>query len=83
MKRNETCLKCHNMSLVVKRKSKENNSRLVHRFNKEVRKGKIVDEARERRFHQKPISEQMKKKSTLKKIELREKYKRMEKLGQL
>ncbi len=71
------------MPLVVRRKNKENNSRLAHRFNKEVRKCQIVEEARERRFFKKPLNKQAKKKAALRKKELQGEYKRKEKLGKL
>lgn len=71
------------MPLVVKRRSKENNSRLVHRFNREVRRSGIINEARSRRFYEKPLNDTAKKKSALRRKELREEYKRKRKLGEL
>jgi len=71
------------MPLVVKRRSKENNSRLVHRFNREIRKSGIINEARSRRFYQKPLNQTAKKKRALRKKELKKEYQRKRKLGEL
>lgn len=71
------------MPLVVKRRPKENNSRLVHRFNRESRRSGIVNEARSRRFFKKPLNKTAKKKAALRRKELKEEYKRKEKLGEL
>ncbi len=71
------------MPLVVKRRSNENNSRVVHRFNREIRKSGIINEARNRRFYEKPLNESAKKKKALRKKELKEEYKRKRKLGEI
>ncbi len=71
------------MPLIVKRRTKENNSRLVHRFNREVRKSGIINEARKRRFYQKPLNDTAKKKKALRKKELKEEYERKRKYGEL
>lgn len=71
------------MPLVVKRRTKENNSRIVHRFNKEVRQSGIVNEARRRRFFEKPLNKTAKKKKALRSLELKKEYERKRKLGQL
>ncbi len=71
------------MPLVVKRRSNENNSRVVHRFNREIRKSGIINEARQRRFYQKPLNESGKKKKALRKKELKEEYDRKRKLGEI
>ena len=71
------------MPLVVKRRSKENNSRLVHRFNREVRRSGIINEARSRRFFKKALNKTAKKKRALRKKELTAEYKRKRKLGEL
>ncbi len=71
------------MPLVVKRRTKENNSRLVHRFNKEVRKSGIIQEARERRFFKKKPNKTSRKRAAIRKKELREEYEEKRKMGEL
>lgn len=71
------------MPLVVKRRTKENNSRLIHRFNKEIRKSGIINEARRRRFFDKPLNQTAKKKRALRRAELKAEYDRKRKLGQI
>jgi len=71
------------MPLVTKRRSNENNSRVVRRFNREVRKSGIINEARNRRFHKRPLNQNAKKGKALRKKELTEEYKRKRKFGEI
>lgn len=71
------------MPLVTKRRSNENNSRVVRRFNREVRKSGIVNEARSRRFYERALNQNAKKRKALRQKELREEYKRKRKLGEI
>ncbi len=71
------------MPLVIKRRSNENNSRVVHRFNREIRKSGIINEARSRRFYEKTLNDNAKKRKALRKKELKEEYEKKKKLGEL
>ncbi len=71
------------MPLVVKRRVKENNSRIVHRFNREVRKSGIINEARSRRFFSKKLNKTARKKKALRRKELKKEYDRKRKLGEI
>lgn len=71
------------MPLVTKRRSNENNSRIVRRFNREVRRSGIINEARSRRFYKKPLNKNAKKRKALRSKELRKEYKRKRKLGEI
>ena len=71
------------MPLVTKRRSKESNSRLVHRFNREMRRSGIINEARSRRFFTKKLNKTAKKKRALRKNELTAEYKKKRKLGEI
>lgn len=71
------------MALEVKRKEKENNNSLVHRFTRSVIQSGIIKEARSRRFFQRPLSENAKKKEALRKIRAKEEYERKVKSGEI
>jgi len=71
------------MPLEVKRKEKENNSSLVHRFTRSVIQSGIIREARKRRFHQRPISENAKKRLALRRLQLQEEYRKKWKRGEI
>lgn len=71
------------MPLKVERGKNENNSRLVHRFNRKIRNSGIVNEAKENQYFSESLSEKQKKEKALKDIELKEEYERKRKLGEL
>ena len=67
--------------LETKRKDKESPQNLVHRFTKMVRQSGILLELRKKQFHKRPKSILSKKKSALRKVELRAEKKRQDKLA--
>ncbi len=71
------------MPLEVKKKEKESSQSLIRRFSKGIKKSGLLRRARKTRYHERKKSEQMKKRSALKKEELREKYRKMKKLGKM
>ncbi len=71
------------MALEVKRKDKENNNSLVHRFTRSVIQSGIIREARSRRFFKRPLSDSAKKKEALRKIHAREEYEKKLKSGEI
>ncbi len=71
------------MALEVKRKEKENNNSLVHRFTRSVIQSGIIREARSRRFFQRALSDNAKKKEALRKIRAKEEYERKVKSGEI
>jgi ribosomal protein S21 len=70
-------------ALEVKRKEKESPQSLVRRFTKAVQQSGILVRARERMFKDRNISEEKKKRAALRREELKAKYERLKKLGQI
>ncbi len=71
------------MALEVKRREKENNNSIVHRFTRAVIQSGIIREARSRRFRERPLSKTAKKKAALRKIRAREEYDRKWRMGEI
>ncbi len=71
------------MALEVKRKEKENNSSLVHRFTRSVIQSGIIREARSRRFRERPLSDTAKKNKALRKMRAKAEYERKWKMGEI
>ncbi len=71
------------MALEVKRKEKENNSSLVHRFTRSVIQSGIIREARSRRFFARPLSKTARKRSALRKVRAKAEYERKWKMGEI
>lgn len=67
----------------VKKQKKENSQSLVRRFTKRIRQSGILLRARKIRYREKPKNERAQKKTALRKEELKKKYKKLEKLGEL
>lgn len=67
----------------VRRKEKESIQSLLYRFKKSIQQSGILLEARERRFYQRKKSRQAKKRAALRREELKRKYEKLRKLGQL
>jgi len=65
----------------VEKKERENSRQTVSRFIRALRRSGSSYRAKQNRFSRRPLSPQMKKKAALRRIELRKKYERMEKLG--
>ncbi len=71
------------MALEVKRKEKENNSSIVHRFTRSVIQSGIIKEARSRRFRVRPLSDNAKKRIALRKVRAKAEYERKLKAGEI
>jgi hypothetical protein len=69
------------MAVQVQRKEKETSQNLVHRFTKVVRQSGILLEVRGKQFHKRSKSALAKKRSALRKVELRAEKKRQDKLA--
>ncbi len=69
------------MALEVKRKEKETSQNLVHRFTKVVRQSGVLLEIRGNQFHKRAKSALAKKRSALRRVELRAERKKAEKLA--
>ncbi len=67
--------------LKLEKKERENSRQLVGRFIRSLRKSGLVYRAKKSRYIQRPLSKKLKKRVALRKEELKEKYKRLEKLG--
>lgn len=71
------------MPLEIKKQTRETSQSLVRRFAKAVQKSGILVRARKVRFRERSKSKQMKKRSALRREELRQKYERLKKLGEI
>jgi hypothetical protein len=69
------------MALEVKKKEKETSQNLVHRFTKVVRQSGVLLEIRGKRFHKRAKSDLAKKRSALRRVELRSEHRKTEKLA--
>lgn len=69
------------MVLEVRKKDKETSQNLVHRFTKVVRQSGILLEIRSKQFHKRPKSALAKKRSALRRVELRAEKIKQEKLA--
>ncbi len=71
------------MALEIKREGKETPQSLIRRFLRRVKQSGILLEARKNLFLAEKKSENMKKRAALRREELRKKFEKLEKLGQL
>ena len=69
------------MALEVKRKDKETSQSLAHRFTKVVRQSGVLLEIRSKQFHKRAKSALAKKRSALRRVELRAERKKADKLA--
>tara|TARA_Y100000310_G_C20572524_1_gene758769 strand:+ start:649 stop:867 length:219 start_codon:yes stop_codon:yes gene_type:complete len=69
------------MVLEIKKQERETSQNLVRRFSRRMKKSGILVTARKNRFQDRPQSKQMKKRSALRKEELKKEYIKAEKLG--
>jgi len=69
------------VALEVKRKEKETSQNLVHRFTKVVRQSGILLEVRSKQFTKRGKSDLAKKRSALRRVELRAERKKADKLA--
>ncbi|MDD2731904.1 MAG: hypothetical protein PHI53_01760 [Candidatus Pacebacteria bacterium] len=71
------------MSLEIKKQERETSQSLVRRFSKRIKKSGILIRARKIQFKKRPKSEQMKKRSALRREELKKEYEKLSKLGKI
>ncbi len=69
------------MSLEIKKEGRETSQNLVRRFSRRMKQSGILLRARKSRFWEKSKSPQMKKRSALRREELKREYEKLEKLG--
>jgi hypothetical protein len=69
------------MALEVKRKERENPQSLVRRFTKRVQQSGILLRARRGRFKRREKSKDQRKKTALRREEMKKEYEELEKLG--
>lgn len=71
------------MSLEIKKEGRETSQNLVRRFSKRIKQSGILLRARKIRFYQGAKSDQMKKRSALRREQLKKEYEKLEKLGEI
>ncbi len=71
------------MSLEIKKEGRETSQNLVRRFSRRVKQSGLLLRARKSRFWEKEKSPQMKKRSALRREQLRGEYEKLEKLGKI
>jgi len=69
------------MALEVRKRDRETSQSLLHRFTKNVQQSGILLRARKNRFKVRKKSRQMKKKSALRREEVRKEYAKLKKMG--
>ncbi len=69
------------MVLEVRRKERETSQNLVHRFTKTVRQSGVLLQVRKNQFRKRPKSALAKKRSALRRVELRAEKKKQDKLA--
>jgi len=69
------------MALEVRKRDRETAQSLLHRFTTNVQQSGILLRARKMRFKERPKSRQMKKRSALRREEVRKEYAKLKKLG--
>lgn len=69
------------MALEARKKERESSQGLIRRFTQRVQRSGILVRARKNRFYHRQKSQQMKKRSALRREKLKEEYKKIEKLG--
>lgn len=70
-----------NMPLEVKRQERETSQNLARRFSRRMKQSGLLRRARKNRFKSRPKSQQMKKRSALRREELRKEYEKEQKMG--
>lgn len=70
------------MSIGVKKRIGESFNAVLYRFNKKLRRGGILREARKRRFHERPQSKVKRRESALHREQKTEEFKQARRYGQ-
>ncbi len=71
------------MALEIKKENGETSQALVRRFSKRLKMSGVLLRARRTRFHSRKKSEPMKKRSALRREELKTEYENLKKLGKI
>ncbi len=71
------------MPLEIKKEGRETSQNLVRRFSRRIKQSGILRRARKSRFWEKEKSPQMKKRSALRREQLKVEYEKLEKLGKV
>ncbi|HNZ83880.1 MAG TPA: hypothetical protein PLA41_00185 [Candidatus Pacearchaeota archaeon] len=71
------------MAIKITKKTKESSQELAKRFTKAVKKSGVLLEMRKKAFATRVKSKNLKKRGTLRKIQLRENYDQQKKLGKI
>ena len=69
------------MALEVKKEGRETSQNLIRRFSRRIKQSGILLRARKIRFKEKPKSHQMKKRSALRREELKKEYEKLKKMS--
>jgi ribosomal protein S21 len=69
------------MSIQIKKNTRETSQNLVRRFSRRIQQSGVLRRARNIRFTKRSKSDQLKKKTALRKQELKKEYQILEKLG--
>ena len=69
------------MSIQIKKNTRETSQSLVRRFSRRIQQSGVLRRARNIRFTKRNKSDQLKKKTVLRKQELKKEYQLLEKLG--
>ena len=69
------------MALEIKKEERETSQSLVRRFSRRMKQSGLLLRARRSRFKEKAKSPQMKKKSALRREQLKQEYEKLEKMG--
>ena len=69
------------MALEIKKNERETSQNLVRRFSRRMKQSGILLRARRARFKKRAKSRQMRKKSALRREQLKKEYEQMEKMG--
>jgi hypothetical protein len=71
------------MALEIKKEAGESSQNLVRRFSKRLKMSGILLKARRTRFKERTKSESLKKRSALRREELKKEYEKLKKLGKI
>ena len=71
------------MPLKVEKQPKETSQSLIHRFSQKIKRSGILLEARKRMFIKKKKSNQLKKRSALRREIKKEEFKKLKKMGKI
>ncbi len=76
-------MKNQNPNIEVHRRGRESSQQLLRRFRRKIQRSGVLRTIRKKQYYQRSKSDKLKKRSALKKKEMREKYKKLRKLGEL